>query len=602
MRNKICSELNNSDIGKKVDLCGWVDRRRDHGGVIFIDLRDHSGFLQLTFNPEDGKEIFNSAEKLRNETVIYVSGIIEKRPRESINKNISTGELELFVRDLKILNLVKNNLPFPISSHEYENTKEELRLKYRYLDLRRGKLIQNLKIRHHILKVARSFLDEHDFTEVETPVLTKSTPEGARDFLVPSRLSKGNFFALPQSPQLFKQLLMVGGLNNYYQIAKCFRDEDLRADRQPEFTQLDLEMSFVTEEEIINFNERLIKKIWKDVLNIDLINDFERMTWDEAMDKYGTDRPDTRYGMLLKNVSNILGDIGFNIFTSAIKSGGSIKCINVKGGNSSISNVRIKPGGDIFKVATDAGAGGLAFIRIKDNDVETIGAIKNNLDNKLIEQLLTITEAQNGDLILLGAGNTDIVNQSLDRVRQYIAKELQLIDDSTDKKWNFLWVTDFPMFQRNIEENRLEALHHPFCSPKNINIEDADNLVNQLQVSKAQAYDLVLNGLELGGGSIRIHQSELQKEILKIVGLSEEEIIEKFNFLIEALEFGAPPHGGIAFGIDRIAMLIIGAETIRETIAFPKNQQSKCLLTNAPSNVTEQQLIDLDIEVKIEEE
>ena len=602
MRNKICSELNNSDIGKKVDLCGWVDRRRDHGGVIFIDLRDHSGFLQLTFNPEDGEKIFNSAEKLRNETVIYVSGIIEKRPRESINKNISTGELELFVRDLKILNLVKNNLPFPISSHEYENTKEELRLKYRYLDLRRGKLIQNLKIRHHILKVARNFLDEHDFTEVETPVLTKSTPEGARDFLVPSRLSKGNFFALPQSPQLFKQLLMVGGLNNYYQIAKCFRDEDLRADRQPEFTQLDLEMSFVTEEEIINFNERLIKKIWKDVLNIDLINDFERMTWDEAMDKYGTDRPDTRYGMLLKNVSNILGDIGFNIFTSAIKSGGSIKCINVKGGNSSISNVRIKPGGDIFKVATDAGAGGLAFIRIKDNDVETIGAIKNNLDNKLIEQLLTITEAQNGDLILLGAGNTDIVNQSLDRVRQYIAKELQLIDDSTDKKWNFLWVTDFPMFQRNIEENRLEALHHPFCSPKNINIEDADNLVNQLQVSKAQAYDLVLNGLELGGGSIRIHQSELQKEILKIVGLSEEEIIEKFNFLIEALEFGAPPHGGIAFGIDRIAMLIIGAETIRETIAFPKNQQSKCLLTNAPSNVTEQQLIDLDIEVKIEEE
>tara|TARA_Y100000589_G_scaffold330759_1_gene381460 strand:- start:5787 stop:7595 length:1809 start_codon:yes stop_codon:yes gene_type:complete len=602
MRNKICSELNNSDIGKKVDLCGWVDRRRDHGGVIFIDLRDHSGFLQLTFNPEDGEKIFNSAEKLRNETVIYVSGIIEKRPRESINKNISTGELELFVRDLKILNLVKNNLPFPISSHEYENTKEELRLKYRYLDLRRGKLIQNLKIRHHILKVARNFLDEHDFTEVETPVLTKSTPEGARDFLVPSRLSKGNFYALPQSPQLFKQLLMVGGLNNYYQIAKCFRDEDLRADRQPEFTQLDLEMSFVTEEEIINFNERLIKKIWKDVLNIDLINDFERMTWDEAMDKYGTDRPDTRYGMLLKNVSNILGDIGFNIFTSAIKSGGSIKCINVKGGNSSISNVRIKPGGDIFKVATDAGAGGLAFIRIKDNDVETIGAIKNNLDNKLIEQLLTITEAQNGDLILLGAGNTDIVNQSLDRVRQYIAKELQLIDDSTDKKWNFLWVTDFPMFQRNIEENRLEALHHPFCSPKNINIEDADNLVNQLQVSKAQAYDLVLNGLELGGGSIRIHQSELQKEILKIVGLSEEEIIEKFNFLIEALEFGAPPHGGIAFGIDRIAMLIIGAETIRETIAFPKNQQSKCLLTNAPSNVTEQQLIDLDIEVKIEEE
>ena len=601
MRNKICNDLNNSDIGQSVDLCGWVDRRRDHGGVIFLDLRDHSGFLQLTFNPEDGTDLFNTAEKLRNETVIFVRGVINKRPEESINKNICTGSLELNVKELKILNEVKNNLPFPVSIHDYENTKEELRIKYRYLDLMRGKLIQNLKTRHNILKVVRQYLDQNEFTEVETPLLTKSTPEGARDFLVPSRISKGDFFALPQSPQLFKQLLMVGGLNNYYQIAKCFRDEDLRADRQPEFTQLDMEMSFITEEEIISFNEQLIKKIWKEILNINLKEDFPRMTWQEAIDNYGTDRPDTRYEMTLKDVGNILGNIGFNIFTKAIKSGGSIKCINVKGGNTSISNVRIKPGGDIFQVAQDAGAGGLAFIRVKDNDIDTIGAIKNNLDESLIKQLLQKTNAEEGDLILLGAGKTEIVNQSLDRVRQYIAKELHLVDDvSANKKWNFLWITDFPMFAKNEEENRLEALHHPFCAPK-LDLNKKESLQNDLEISTAKAYDLVLNGLEIGGGSIRIHQSELQKQVLKTVGLSNEEIEEKFGFLIEALEMGAPPHGGIAFGLDRIVMLIIGADSIRETIAFPKNQQAKCLMTKAPSNVANSQLKELDIEITIDE-
>ena len=598
MRNKICNELDNSDIGKNIELCGWVDRRRDHGGVIFIDLRDHSGFLQLTFNPDDGKDLFNKAENLRNETVIQVNGIVMKRPNESINENISTGTLELNVKNLKILNQVKNNLPFPVSVHDFENTKEELRIRYRYLDLRRGKLINNLKIRHKIIKIAREFLDKHEFTEVETPLLTKSTPEGARDFLVPSRISQGDFFALPQSPQLFKQLLMVGGLNNYYQIAKCFRDEDLRADRQPEFTQLDIEMSFITEEEIIKFNEKLIKTIWENTLDIKFKNDFPRMTWHEAMENYGTDRPDTRYEMLLKNVGDLLGEIGFNIFSKAIKSGGSIKCITIKGGNSSISNVRIKPGGDIFQVAQDAGAGGLAFIRVKENEIDTIGAIKNNLNESLIKQLLERTNAENGDLILLGAGPTNIVNQSLDRVRQYIAKDLKLVDSNNmNKKWNFLWVTDFPMFEINEEENRLEALHHPFCSPRNkVDFNKDDNK------STAEAYDLVLNGLELGGGSIRIHESEIQKKVLKAVGLSDEEISDKFGFLIEALEMGAPPHGGIAFGLDRIAMLIIGAESIRETIAFPKNQQSKCLLTKAPSNVEKSQLQELNIEVTNEEE
>ena len=598
MRNKICEELNNTDIGKLVNLCGWVDRRRDHGGVIFIDLRDHSGFLQITINPDDGADLFKQAETLRNETVIMVSGIINERPKDSINTNLSTGELELKVKDLQILNQIKNNLPFPVSIHDYENTKEELRLKYRYLDLRRGKLLKNLKTRHKIIKVAREFLDNFGFTEVETPLLTKSTPEGARDFLVPARLSNGEFFALPQSPQLFKQLLMVGGLDKYYQIAKCFRDEDLRADRQPEFTQLDIEMSFISEEEIISFNESLIKKIWKEVLNIDFDNAFPRMSWQAAMDNYGTDRPDTRYQMLLKDLGEVLGDIGFNIFTKAIKSGGSIKSITVKGGNLSISNVRIKPGGDIFQVAQDAGAGGLAFIRVKGDELETIGAIKNNLNEEHIADILRITEAQDGDLILLGAGDKQIVNQSLDRVRQYIAKDLNLIDKS---KWNFLWVTDFPMFERNEEENRYEALHHPFCSPKNIKSKDPENLQKEIEDSTANAYDLVLNGLELGGGSLRIHEANLQRAVLKTVGLTAKEINEKFGFLIEALEMGAPPHGGIAFGLDRITMLIIGADSIRETIAFPKNQQAKCLLTNAPSNVSESQLKELDIEITIDE-
>jgi len=598
MRNKICKELNNTDIGKLVNLCGWVDRRRDHGGVIFIDLRDHSGFLQITINPDDGADLFKQAETLRNETVIMVSGIINERPKDSINKNLSTGELELKVKDLQILNQIKKNLPLPVSIHDYENTKEELRLKYRYLDLRRGKLLENLKTRHKIIKVAREFLDNFGFTEVETPLLTKSTPEGARDFLVPARLSNGEFFALPQSPQLFKQLFMVGGLDKYYQIAKCIRDEDLRADRQPEFTQSDIEMSFISEEEIISFNESLIKKIWKEVLNIDFDNAFPRMSWQAAMDNYGTDRPDTRYQMLLKDLGEVLGDIGFNIFTKAIKSGGSIKSITVKGGNLSISNVRIKPGGDIFQVAQDAGAGGLAFIRVKGDELETIGAIKNNLSEKHIADILKITEAKDGDLILLGAGEKQIVNQPLDRVRQYIAKDLNLIDKS---KWNFLWVTDFPMFERNEEENRYEALHHPFCSPKNIKSKDSENLKKEIESSTANAYDLVLNGLELGGGSLRIHEANLQREVLKTVGLTDKEIDEKFGFLIEALEMGAPPHGGIAFGLDRITMLIIGANSIRETIAFPKNQQAKCLLTNAPSNVSESQLKELDIEITIDE-
>jgi len=598
MRNKTCGELRASAIGANVQLCGWVDRRRDHGGVIFIDLRDRSGTIHITVDPDQGQDLFSIAESLRNETVLQINGLVRARPDEAINTKIPTGEVEVLAKNIKILNAVTSTLPFSVSIHDEESVKEEIRLRHRYLDLRRERMNNNLRLRHNTVKAARSFLENEGFIEVETPILTRSTPEGARDYLVPSRVCGGEFFALPQSPQLFKQLLMVGGVERYYQVARCFRDEDLRADRQPEFTQLDIEMSFINEEEIISFNESLIKKIWKEVLNINFDNSFPRMSWQAAMDNYGTDRPDTRYQMLLKDLGGVLGDIGFNIFTKAIKSGGYIKSITVKGGNSSISNVRIKPGGDIFKVAQDAGAGGLAFIRVKGDELETIGAIKNNLSEEHIADILKITEAKDGDLILLGAGDKQIVNQSLDRVRQYIAKDLNLIDKS---KWNFLWVTDFPMFERNEDENRYEALHHPFCSPKNIKSKDSENLKKEIESSTANAYDLVLNGLELGGGSLRIHEANLQREVLKTVGLTDKEIDEKFGFLIEALEMGAPPHGGIAFGLDRITMLIIGADSIRETIAFPKNQQAKCLLTNAPSNVSKSQLKELDIEITIDE-
>ena len=594
MKSHYCGEITSSNLKEEVTICGWVHRRRDHGGVIFLDVRDIKGICQAVVNP-DNKESFKLAESIRNEYVVQINGVVRNRLEGTINKNMHTGEIEIEVKNIDILS--KANTPvFPID--EYQEVNEDVRLKNRVLDLRRPEMNERIITRSKITSLIRNYLDKNEFHEIETPILTKATPEGARDYIIPSRVQPGSFYALPQSPQLFKQLLMIGGLNKYYQIARCFRDEDLRADRQPEFTQLDLEMSFITEEEIIDFNENLIKQIWKEILNINFSENFPRMTWKYAMDNYGTDRPDTRYEMLLKDVGEILGDIGFNIFTKAIKSGGSIKCLTVDDGNNSISNVRIKPGGDIFQVAQEAGAGGLAFIRIKNNDIDTIGAIKNNLNKEKISELLNKTGAKEGDLILLGAGDTKIVNQSLDKVRQYLAKELKLIKKINGKdKWNFLWITDFPMFERNEEEDRFEALHHPFCSPKNLNTSSQ----KELQNSDAQAYDLVLNGLEIGGGSIRIHESQMQRDVLKTVGLSNEEINEKFGFLLEALEMGAPPHGGIAFGIDRITMLILGADSIRETIAFPKNQQSKCVLTNAPSNVANSQLKELDIEITFDE-
>jgi len=581
-----------------VQLCGWVDRRRDHGGVIFIDLRDRSGTVQITVDPDLGAAAFAVAEHLRHETVVRVQGRVRARPAESINARLATGSIEVLAAQITVLNPLRANLPFPVSVHDEENTREELRLRYRYLDLRRERMARNLRLRHAAVRAIRGFLEAEGFLEVETPVLTRSTPEGARDYLVPSRVCGGEWFALPQSPQLFKQLLMVGGIERYYQIARCFRDEDLRADRQPEFTQLDMEMSFLDQEQILALNEGLIASIWKAVKGVELPTPFPRLSWHEAMERYGTDRPDTRYGMELVNVSDLVADMGFKVFSGAVAAGGSVKVLPVPGGNEALSNVRIKPGGDVFSEAQKAGAGGLAFIRVRDNgEIDTIGAIKDNLSEAKQAELLSRTGAQPGTLLLFGAGDTATVNKALDRVRQFLARELGLIPADRDNNlWNFLWVVDFPMFEFNRDENRLEALHHPFCAPNREDLgDDPAAWADTLPTARAQAYDLVLNGLELGGGSLRIHDSALQRQVLQTIGLPLAEANAQFGFLMEALDLGAPPHGGIAFGLDRIVMLLAGEESIRDTIAFPKTQQARCLLTGAPGAVADRQLQELHV-------
>jgi aspartyl-tRNA synthetase len=587
VRTHYCGELRANHVGKTVTLYGWVDRRRDHGGVIFIDLRDRSGILQIVSDPQRTPESYSMANTLRNEYVVKIIGRVTQRPEESLNPKLPTGEVEIYADEIELLNSVNKQLPFQVSSADTDPVREELRLKYRYLDLRRDRMNKNLQLRHQIVKTIRRYLEDlQNFIEIETPILTRSTPEGARDYLVPSRVNPSEWYALPQSPQLFKQILMVSGFDRYYQIARCFRDEDLRADRQPEFTQLDMEMSFMSQNEILELNEDLVCEIFKAVKNIDLPRPFPRLTYFESMERYGTDRPDTRYGLELVDVSEIVKDCGFKVFSDSVKSGGIVKILPIPGGNESIPTVWIKPGGELYKEATSAGAKGIAYIRVREGyEIDTIGGIKTNLTEAQIKQLIEKTGAKPGHLLLFGAGDTNIVNKSLDRLRQVIAQQSGLVDSN---KINLLWVTDFPMFEWNPDEKRFEALHHPFTAP---NLED----IHDLKTARAQAYDLVYNGIEIGGGSLRIYQREIQEQVFATIGLSLEEAYNKFGFLLEAFEYGTPPHGGIAYGLDRLVMLIAGEDSIRDAIAFPKTQQATCLLTDAPASVEPKQLKELHV-------
>lgn len=584
-RTTYCGLVTEEFLNEKVTLKGWVHNRRDLGGLIFVDLRDREGIVQIVFNPDFSEEALQVAETVRSEYVVEVQGVVTKRDAETINPKIKTGQVEVQVSNIEIINKSETP-PFSINE-ENVNVDENIRLKYRYLDLRRQELAQTFKMRHQTTRSIRQYLDNNGFFDIETPVLTKSTPEGARDYLVPSRVHEGEFYALPQSPQLFKQLLMISGFDKYYQIVKCFRDEDLRADRQPEFTQVDIEMSFVDQEDIIAMGEDMLRKVVKDVKGIDVSGPFPRMTYAEAMDRYGSDKPDTRFGMELINVSQLGKEMNFKVFKDTVDNNGEIKAIVAKDAADKYTR---KDMDALTEFVNIYGAKGLAWVKVVDDGLS--GPIARFFEDANVETLKQLTEAKPGDLVMFVADKPNVVAQSLGALRIKLAKELGLIDES---KLNFLWVTDWPLLEYDEDAKRYVAAHHPFTSPKREDIEKLDTEPENVQ---ANAYDIVLNGYELGGGSIRIHDCELQQKMFEVLGFTNEQAQEQFGFLLDAFKYGAPPHGGIALGLDRLVMLLTNRTNLRDTIAFPKTASATCLLTDAPGEVSDKQLQELSLRIR----
>ncbi|MBV6683943.1 aspartate--tRNA ligase [Bacillus sp. JRC01] len=585
-RTTYCGNVTESFIGETITIKGWVQKRRDLGGLIFIDLRDREGIVQVVFNPDLSQEALELAERIRNEYVISVTGSVVARGEGTVNPNLKTGKIEIHAEDVQIINEAKTP-PFMID--DQMEVSEDVRLKYRYVDLRRPAMAETFRMRHNVTTSFRSFLNENGFLDVETPILTKSTPEGARDYLVPSRVHQGEFYALPQSPQIFKQLLMVSGFDRYYQIARCFRDEDLRADRQPEFTQIDMEMSFMEQEEIILLVEEMMAKLMKDVKGLDIESVFPRMTYDEAMSRYGSDKPDTRFAMELIDVSEIVKDSGFKVFSGAVAGGGQVKLINVKGAASNYSRKDID---GLTEFVSRYGAKGLAWLKVEEEGLK--GPISKFVSEEDASSLSAASEAETGDLLLFVADKKSVVADALGALRLKLGKELGLIDESV---FNFLWVTDWPLLEFDEGDNRYYAAHHPFTMPVR---EDLELLETNPGEVRAQAYDLVLNGYELGGGSLRIYERDIQEKMFSVLGFSKEEANEQFGFLLEAFEYGTPPHGGIALGLDRLVMLLAGRSNLRDTIAFPKTASASCVLTDAPGGVSEAQLKELSLSLDVE--
>ena len=581
-RTHMCGILNIDNVGQEVVLNGWVAKRRNLGGLIFVDLRDKTGIVQVTFDDKIPQELFDRADSLRSEYVVGVKGKVCERSAK--NANIATGEIEVFATDLVIYS--EADTP-PIYIKDDDNVDDNLRLKYRYLDLRKNKMQRNLTFRHQVTKLARDYFDSCGFTEVETPMLIKSTPEGARDYIVPSRVYPGSFYALPQSPQLFKQLLMVGGTDRYMQIVKCFRDEDLRADRQPEFTQIDLEMSFVDMDDVIEIQEGFLKKIFSELMGVEIKTPLPRITWEEAMERYGSDKPDTRFGFELKKLNDRVAGCDFKVFTDALAAGGDVRGICIDGGSEQFSRK------DIDKLTEQAkayGAKGLVWIRAAEGEYNS--SVNKFFSQEQLGEIAAVFDAKPGDLILICSDKPKVVFDTLGFLRREIARRMGLLDD---KQYNLLWVVDFPMFEEDDETGALKAMHHPFTCPKLDQVHLLDTAPADV---KANAYDIVLNGVELGGGSIRIHDKDLQAKMFEVLGLTKEECEEKFGFLIEAFKYGAPPHGGLAYGLDRLVMLLLGEQSIREVIAFPKNQNAQCLVSEAPAPVDKAQLEELGISVE----